>query len=166
MKIVGDHLAKVAAASGNSTEMDLFSRSAFNRYYYSAFLLLRDVLKSIDPAWATPTHQSLPEVLKGQVLKRLKREIKRAHEAGLIPQARGDVLYRTATTAASELSNLLISARETRRLADYEPETLVLKQAGTMKLGQYTIDRAQNWERRVDAQAKTILKIYGELGLI
>ncbi len=36
MRIVGDHFAGIAAGKGDGNELDLFSRSAFNRYYYSA----------------------------------------------------------------------------------------------------------------------------------
>jgi hypothetical protein len=166
MKIVGDHLAGEAANRDDPTEFDLFSRSAFNRYYYSAFLSVRSVLKSIDPAWATPSHQSMPEVLKGEVLNRLKRQIRNAQKTGQITQTKGNQLFHIAGTAASELSNLLTSARETRRLADYEPETRVAKNGSVTTLGEWTLEAARNWERRVDAQSKTILKIYVQLGLI
>jgi uncharacterized protein (UPF0332 family) len=166
MRIVGDHLAGVAAGKGDVDEFDLFSRSAFNRYYYSAFLSVRSVLKTIDPAWATPSHQSMPEVLKGEVLNRLKRHIRNAQKTGQIGQTRGNELFHTAGTAASELSNLLTSARETRRLADYEPEIRVAKSGATITLGRWTLDAARKWEERVKAQSKTILKIYADLGII
>lgn len=166
MKIVGDHLAVEATSRGDAIEFDLFSRSAFNRYYYSAFLSVRRVLKSLDPVWATPSHHSMPEVLKGEVLNRLKRQIRNAKKTGQISQTKGDQLFHAAGTAASELSNLLKSARETRRLADYEPETRVDRSGSVTKLGEWTLEAARNWERRVDAQSKTILKIYADLGLI
>jgi hypothetical protein len=166
MRIVGDHLASVAAGKGDEHEFDLFSRSAFNRYYYSAFLSMRSVLKTIDPAWATPSHQSMPEVLKGEVLQRLKRHIRTAQKSGQITEAKGHEFLRAARTAASELSNLLVSARETRRLADYQPETRVVRSGTTMTLGQSTLEAARNWERRVEAQSKTILKIYVDTGII
>jgi hypothetical protein len=166
MKIVGDYLAGVAASRGDATEFDLFSRSAFNRYYYSAFLSVRTALKSLDPIWATPSHQSMPEILKGEVLKRLKRQVRNAQKAGQISQSKGNQLLHAAAVAASELSNLLTSARETRRLADYEPETRVARDGSTTKLGEWTLEAARNWEGRVDAQSKTILKIYAQLGLI
>ena len=166
MRIVGDHLAGIAATKGDENEFDLFSRSAFNRYYYSAFLSVRSVLKTIDPAWATPSHQSMPEVLKGEVLNRLKRHIRIAQKSGQIAKAKGDQLLHTAGTAASELSNLLTSARETRRLADYVPETRVARSGATMTLGKWTLEAARNWERRVGAQSKTIMKIYADVGII
>lgn len=166
MRVVGDHLAGVAAGKADVNEFDLFSRSAFNRYYYSAFLSVRGALKALDPKWTTPSHQSMPEVLKGEVLKRLKRHIRTAQQTGQITETKGDELFRAASSAASELSNLLVSARETRRLADYQPETLVTRSGATVTLGQWTLDAARNWERRVEAQSKTILKIYGDIGII
>jgi len=166
VRIVGDHLAAVAAGTGDENEFDLFSRSAFNRYYYSAFLSVRSVLKTLDPAWATPSRQSMPAVLKGEVLNRLKRHVRTAQKTGQISHTKGNQLVRTAGTAASELSNLLVSARETRRLADYEPETRVMRAGSTTTLGQWTLDAARNWERRVEAQSKTIMKIYADVGII
>ena len=127
---------------------------------------MRSVLKTIDPAWATPSHQSMPEVLKGEVLQRLKRHIRTAQKSGQITEAKGHEFLRAARTAASELSNLLVSARETRRLADYQPETRVVRSGTTMTLGQSTLEAARNWERRVEAQSKTILKIYVDTGII
>jgi hypothetical protein len=166
MRIVGDHLAAVAAGKGDVNEFDLFSRSAFNRYYYSAFLSMRSILKTIDPVWATPSHQSMPEVLKGEVLQRLKRHIRNAQKSGQISLTRGSELFHTAETAASEISNLLTSARETRRLADYEPEAQVSKSGAATTLGSWTLGAASHWEERVKAQSKTILKIYADLGII
>ena len=61
---------------------------------------------------------------------------------------------------------MLVSAREIRRMADYEPEIPVQKIGAVMKLGGCTLGAAQNWERRVNMQAKIILKTYGKLGLI
>jgi len=111
MKIVGDHLAEVAQQSGDGSRVDLFGRSAHNRYYYSAFLSVRHALKTIDDKWATPTHQAVPEVLRGQVLNRLNRSIKSAVTSGLISRAEGNDMQRRAANAACELSNLLASAR-------------------------------------------------------
>jgi len=126
MRIVGDHLAREATARRVPSERDLFGRSAFNRYYYSAFLAVRSVLRRIEPSWSTPTHQSVPVVLKGEVLRRIKTQIQASERTGMITHSQGEQYYRSAAIAATELSNFLTSARETRRLADYEPETRIV----------------------------------------
>ena len=166
MKIVGDHLADQAVRRSDAHEADLFGRSAFNRYYYSAFLSVRTTLKKIEPNWATPTHQGIPEVLKGQVLVRLKKTINTATKMGRISEIAGKQSYRAANKAAVELANLLTAARETRRLADYEPETPITRDADSIKLGQFTLRAASSWKARVEAQSGTILHIYEQYGLI
>ncbi|MHB1079738.1 MAG: hypothetical protein ACYC67_10055 [Prosthecobacter sp.] len=166
MKIVGDHLAAQAAVRSDPTEFDLFCRSAFNRYYYASFLAVRNVLKTLDSSWATPTHKDIPEMLTGAVLKRMRAQIQKATRNELISRGEGSQMNQTATTAASDLANLLTAARETRRLADYEPETKVQRIDSQIKLGQATLELASKWENRVSAQSKTILKIYAQLGLI
>lgn len=166
MRIVGDHLAVEATARGVIEERDLFGRSAFNRYYYSAFLAVRAALRKIEPGWATSTHQGVPMVLKGEVLKRIKKQIQDSEKSGMITHSQGEQYYRAAATAASELSNLLTSAREIRRIADYEPETKISHDGQVMKLGAYSLEAAKSWENRVRAHAGTILNIYDQLGLI
>jgi uncharacterized protein (UPF0332 family) len=166
MRIVGEHLANEATNRGVSDERDLFGRSAFNRYYYAAFLAVRAVLRKIEPSWATPTHQGVPVVLKGDVLRRIKKQIRDSEKSGIITHSQGEQYYRAAATAALELSNLLTSARETRRIADYEPETKISDDGKVMKLGAYSLEAAKSWENRVHAHAGTILNIYDQLGLI
>lgn len=166
MKIVGDHLVQTAIGCADPIEFDLFSRSAFNRYYYAAFLCIRGTLKSINPAWAEPTHQDIPVMLTGKVLKRLKEQIHIAESTHQITRSEGQRLLSSAITAASGLADLLISARETRRLADYEPEIQVARSGSGAKLGSCLLSTAQNWEGKVSAQSKTILRVYAKIGLI
>jgi hypothetical protein len=166
MRIVGDRLAQIAAASSDPTHFDLFGRSAFNRYYYSAFLSVRATLRRMDSRWAAPAHKDVPIVLKGEVLQRLKRTIQLSSTNGQISRAQGAQMYHAAATAASELSNLLTAAREIRRIADYQPELPVAKQGAVVKLADCTLDAAKSWEKRAEMQAKTILRVYGQLGLI
>lgn len=166
MKIVGDHLGDFALKSGSEIHCDLFGRSAYNRYYYSAFLCVRAALKTIDSRWATPTHQDVPRVLIGEVLHRLKRHIQLARDSNQINHTQGEQMYHAAASAASELSNLLRSAREIRRVADYEPEQPVSKVGSQLKLRGYTLDTAKGWTQRAETQVKTILRVYGQLGVI
>ncbi len=166
MKIVGNHLAQYAITLKDEIEFDRFSRSAFNRYYYSAFLEVRSTLKSLDVSWAKISHQSMPEVLRGQVLERLKKEIRKSEKNGLISSSDGQQKMSGAANAVTTISDLLVSARETRRLADYEPEIRVARNGTNARLGEWSMDAARNWEQRVRVASKTILKTYHEFGLI
>ena len=166
MKIVGDHLANVAVNSGDARQVDLFGRSAFNRYYYSAFLAVRTALRTIDSKWATPTHKDAPTVLKGEVLRRAKKQIKILQDTGQITNTKGEQLKHAAITAASEVSNLLSFARGIRRVADYEPEQTIQKTGSVIKLAECKLDTAKFWENRVEVQTNTILSVYEQIGLI
>jgi hypothetical protein len=166
MKIVGDYLAQFASASTDVTVCDLFGRSAFNRYYYATFLSVRTTLRTIDSRWATPTHKDIPALLRGEVLSRVKNQVKRSVCSKQINSAQAGHLRDMATVATAELSSLMQHARETRRLADYEPERRLVRKGNLIKLGECSIDQAKGWADRASAYAKTILKVYGDLGLI
>jgi hypothetical protein len=166
MEIVGDELASSARASVDEHRFDLFGRSAYNRYYYAVFLNVRAVLRRIDSGWGKPAHAAIPTLLRDTLPKRLKKHIQRASRTGLISDGRGKQMYSVAASAASELSSLLDSAREVRRIADYEPELTLTRNGRVIMLGTCTLDAAKKWTRRGEIQAATILRIYAELGLI
>ena len=166
MKIVGDHLAQVSGATTDKVSFDLFGRSAYNRYYYAAFLCVRSGLKRIDSGWAKPTHAAVPDLLRGQVRDRAKKKIRFAVKSAQITNTHGMQLNRAINDAVSELSNLLALAREVRRVADYEPEKLVHKEGRVVKLGTCTLDSATKWMQRADIEVKKILNVYAQLGLI
>jgi hypothetical protein len=159
-------LASVSKASATHSEFDLFGRSAYNRYYYAAFLCVRSALREIDQAWSAPAHKAIPELLRGQVRSRLKKGIRSAEASGQITRSEGKRMFNAVSIAASTLSTLLDSAREVRRVADYEPEQLLMKDGMTVKLRDCSLDTAMRWTRRAELETKRILKVYGDLGLI
>jgi uncharacterized protein (UPF0332 family) len=163
---VGDHLAGVSMSADEQFKVDLFGRSAYNRYYYSAFLCARSLLKAIDPKWATPTHSDLPSILARNVLDRLRKHIAQATKTRQITEGDGQQMLHRAAVSAKELSRLLITAREIRRIADYEPETLVSRDGSQIRLGGHTIDGARKWRQRAGEQARAIVRVYEQLGII
>ncbi len=166
MEIVADDLARTPRAATDDHRLDLFGRSAYNRYYYAIFLNIRSVLRRIDSRWSKPAHAEIPNLLRDTLPNRLKKHIERAKRDGLISEGRGQQMYSVAKAAAWDLSSLLDSAREVRRIADYEPELTLTRDGTIIMLGTCTLDAAKKWTRRVDIQAGTILRIYAELGLV
>lgn len=167
MKSVADHLARIASDSNNISEVDLFFRSALNRYYYSAYLLIRDAMRTLDIAeWGTLKHKQIPDLLEGPVISRIKRQIKAQVRKGAISQSEGSGWQRTSSSAASSLADLLRSAYSTRCIADYEPEILTIKDGSGLSLKNCTLTGAQKWENQVQIQSKTIIRIYEKVGLI
>jgi hypothetical protein len=100
------------------------------------------------------------------VLAKLTKHLEVAQRTGQITPDQAKQMFSWAATAAEELAMLLDSAREVRTVADYEPETVVTREGAVIKLGDCKLDTAKNWKHRAETQAKTILYVYGQLGLI
>ena len=150
---VGDYLRDRAIVD----DADLYGRSAFNRYYYAAYLSTRELLKQLDDTWARTGHKSIPELLEGSVVNRLKAVARKQGN----PQA-----INSAYRAASEIANVLRTAYEVRIVADYQPDTLVVFHANTFKLVNHSAAEAERWASRVEAPKGTLLRLYRELGIV
>jgi len=74
-------------------------------------------------------------------------------------------MHHEANKAAAELSDLLKSAYEARRVADYEPEQKIFRNGRVIMLGEQTIEAAHRWPHRVSLYANTLIKIWRQLGL-
>ena len=51
---------------GQIDDFDQFGRSAFNRYYYAVFLIVRDLMLEFNPRWSG-SHASIPGMLRASV---------------------------------------------------------------------------------------------------
>ncbi len=164
LNIVGDRLAKIADTESDPVHFDLFSRSAFNRYYYSAFLTVRTALRNIGCEPKKPTHKNVRDALTGEVRKRLKRELRK----GQLTAAEASRIRYVATTVVADLELLLHSAYDVRCVADYRPEQRVdgTGSPGGAKLADCTISLASGWRRRAELHTGAIQNAYDRLGLI
>lgn len=105
METVGFELRKLAISRRGCEEKDLFARSAFNRFYYSAFLKTRSTLKILNPSWGKSKHANLPELLEGKVISLVKAELKKQVAQGLITIGHKSHKINSLTTATTELAN-------------------------------------------------------------
>jgi hypothetical protein len=153
MHEVGDYLRDKAIA----TNADLFGRSAFNRYYYAAYLSARELLQELNPKWAATPHKAIPDLLEGIVVDQLKAIAKRQGQHGTVTSA-----YK----AASEIANVLRTAYAVRVVADYRPNNRVDFSNGTFKLVDHSVAEAASWVRRVDGPKGTLLRLYRSLGIV
>jgi hypothetical protein len=163
MQRVGAALAERAVAAPDPSEADVFGRSAFNRYYYATYLITREMLRQLDASWFRKSHKEIPQLLKEQVVKRVRTVSRTAQQQGLINNA--DSLCYSVTAAASGLADMIKSAYELRCVADYEPETRILRTGKLIKLVDHSIDEARNWPRRASAHSGVILGTWRRLGL-
>lgn len=159
LTLVGNRLAEIAVTERDPEHFDLFSRSAFNRYYYSTFLTVRIALARIDSRWAKIEHATIPPLLKGQVVERLRKANRKLEQAKVLDGTTRR-LYSEARTAAHELSWSMDFAREVRRVADYEPQEKTTRNSDGAKLANCTTAEAKRWQQRAEIRTGAILRVY------
>ena len=165
MQVVGDKLVEWSDSCRELRDKDQFGRSAFNRYYYAAFLLTRSLLVELDPKWSAPQHASIPELLRDTAKKKIYEELKIAETKGSIRNKDMHRMRNEITVPLLRLSALLAEAYEVRVVADYEPDEMVKVEQNVMSLKYYKIDTASRWPGRARAYCKTIRKVWKEAGL-
>jgi hypothetical protein len=163
MQRVGLALAQKAVTAQAPDEADVFGRSAFNRYYYASYLVTRAMLRKMDASWSRISHKDIQPLLTGKVVERVRRASRNQQRLGLINDAAS--LCSSVTAAASALADMMKAAREVRCVADYEPETQIVRRGEVIKLVGHSIEEAKYWPRRASAHSGTILKTWRRLGL-
>jgi uncharacterized protein (UPF0332 family) len=123
-------------------DFDQFGRSAFNRYYYALFLIVRAFILEFNPDWAA-VHSAIPGVLTGSIT----REIKNFRSSALRQKDHESVeICNRATAALASLAKLMESAYTVRVTADYNPSIKVMDDTNErFSLGTATITQAHGW---------------------
>ena len=149
---------KAIGSRADTDTFDLFGRSAFNRYYYSMFLQVKEMLVLKSPDWDSVAHKSIPELLKGTVAERLKRAGKKTQRIG---DSEGNILCRKAVSAAQGLSALMIEGYASRVVADYNPAILIVA-SGTDRftLNNVSINSAHGWPTKTRQFTPIILRAW------
>lgn len=161
METVAQHLRDQALARTGSLEKDQFARSSFNRYYYAAFLRVRDGFAIMSTEWDEMAHASMPELLRGKITTTLKKglaQAKRIEDNDLVS------ICSFALGAASKLAELLDQGRMTRVTADYRPDQSVdFSTVPDFSLNAVTVKVAKSWRHRSDLYMQTIEKAWGQI---
>jgi hypothetical protein len=143
-------------------EQDQFARSSFNRYYYAAFLRVRDGLATMSPGWDEMAHAAMPQVLRGTIATKLKSglaQAKRNQDRDLV------TVCSFALKAASDLADLLDQGRMTRVTADYRPDqTVDFSNVPDFSLNAVTVKMAKSWRHRADLHMKNIENAWRQIG--
>lgn len=160
MHEVGHHL-QIEALKRSDRERDIFARSAYNRYYYSLFLMSREMLISLYPEKDALPHKSYPGILTGQLVKLLKSEKKKAvkNEDYRLINA-----IESAISAANNFANLIESAYAVRVVADYKPDIKVnFSGEDRFDLQGMQITSAHNWLDRAKLWKDSILYAWKQI---
>jgi hypothetical protein len=155
MESVAAHLRDHAFTVHDGREKDLFGRSAFNRYYYSAFLVVKSGLSSDFPSLPS-AHKAIPQYLRATVADEMKKSARRATK---ISDSEGLHLFETAKSAAFDLASLLEAGYSTRVVADYHPESAVaFAGSRSFALNEVSVEVAQSWPSRARAFVSKIVE--------
>lgn len=160
MKVVGHHL-QIEAKKRQGIERDQFARSAYNRYYYAAFLTVRSMLTGFDPKWAQMVHKDYPPLLTGQITRRYRSERTRARkndDSELVEKLDEGV------RAAAALAKLMKKAYATRVVADYQPsEPVKFSPTDGFSLMSIDITEAYNWESNIQTLVPAIKEAWKQI---
>jgi|SRR5580658_224368 hypothetical protein len=142
----------------DSRDFDLFGRSSFNRYYYAVYLEVRSMLGGLNSTWATVAHKSIPDLLTGQVLARIRQLKARATR---LRDNRATDICRRGAASARELATLMKGANAVRVAADYHPEiAVVLDDRGRFQLNLMSVTIAHEWTERAREHGRRIRRAW------
>ena len=142
----------------DSCDFDLFGRSSFNRYYYAVYLQVRSMLGDLNETWATAQHASIPELLTGQVMAKIKMQ--RARAARVRDNEAVEICNR-AVASANELATLMRDAYAVRVTADYRPDIAVEPDdRGRFRLNLVPVTTAHEWPARAREFGRRITRAW------
>jgi hypothetical protein len=152
---VAHHLQQQAVQQRrNAAQADVFGRSAFNRYYYAAFIRTRRLLTALDANWSKLPHKAYPELLKGQICKHFKYSQRKAE------RLRDKELVSACSKAASytnELAEMFLTSNAIRVVSDYEPdEPIKFIDDARFSLRGVKITTAHEWPSKADTLCRFI----------
>lgn len=165
MQIVGDELERLALSEEDPQNSDLLGRSAFNRYYYAAFLITRETLGLMQTNWKGTAHAEIPNLLEKGLKKPARAAIKKQIRVGVLDNGDESRLLADLNCSGAELAQILRHAYDARILADYEPEIKTARDGSVIKLKTYKLTTAKEWPARASAQCSRLLRIWKEIGL-
>ncbi len=165
MKIVAEELVSTARSKSISDEIDLFARSSFNRYYYAAYLMVRETLGQLDEKWRGEGHEGIPDLLKGKVTTIGRRELRSQKNKGLLTDSEYSIKKTSFDKAIEELARLMKEGYQTRVTADYYPEERIETVGKDYKLLTKTTGEARSWVDRAERYSGILLKIWKDLNL-
>ena len=165
MQYVGSELERLALMNTDPNNADLLGRSAFNRYYYAAFLITRETLGYMQPNWKGTQHANIPELLTASLKRPAKHALTQQRRKGLITPGKESRLLTELSTVASELAQLLTQAYDARILADYEPEIKTIKDKNVICLKSHKLTTARQWPEQAGRHCNRLKRIWKEIGL-
>lgn len=166
MQYVGSELEKLALTDADPNNADLLGRSAFNRYYYAAFLITRETLGYMQPNWKGTAHAEIPNLLMNGLRKPARSALNKQLKSGLLDKGDESRILSALNATGSDLAQLLKLAYDARILADYEPEIKTTKDGNVICLKNHKLTTARQWPQQATRHCAILKRIWKEIGLV
>ena len=156
MERVALELQRTAIKRREQTDdFDQFGRSAFNRYYYAVFLIVRDLMLEFNPRWSG-SHASIPGMLRASVHDEIAKFRSAANKRRNPEQSEA---ANKASSAIHSLAALMEEANTLRVTADYNPAIKVEDHGGErFALVSTNITEAHQWPTQARLYVQLILR--------
>lgn len=164
LHLVGKTLSAEAKKSSGDIA-DAFGRSAFNRYYYAAYLATRDLLITFNPKWDV-SHSDAPKLVESALPALVRKEGKRLLKINALTHANEQRISSGVASAGAAIGELLRIAYKVRVISDYKPEEQVSFDKSTFHLDDHSEGEARSWLSTVEIHKGRILKFGKELELV
>jgi hypothetical protein len=164
MERVAKHLEEEAVRRHNADEIDVFARSAFNRFYYACYRIVWKLHTRVYPGERVPAHTHLPEIIEGKLYRRYLDRARGARRNRLISDADYQKLRHKVRELTASLSNLLREGYAVRCVADYEPDKRIANDGKRLMLESTSLPTAVRWVERVSHLCGNLLSEWKSLG--
>lgn len=162
MEVVAEFLRAEAFRATDLIQKDQFGRSAYNRFYYAAFLIVRETMTILNTAWTKLPHSTYPELLEGAVFKAMNRGRAQARR---MDDRELDNLCARGASAARDLARLMREGFATRVVADYRPDIPVkFMEISGFSLNEIDVSQAQTWASRANLHCASVRAAWLQLG--
>lgn len=165
MITVANHLRDHACDLSDASDVDLFGRSAFNRFYYACYWEIRTRLPDIVTDWTKMSHKSLPECLTTSILKGTLKTLDRLRKSKIISDSDFGRLRPRIMRSIPEIAQLLERGYSVRCMADYNPEIKATKTGDSLILAGTKLSTFESSYRDLAKQVGILKKCRNELGL-
>ncbi len=165
MNRVAKHLEMHSIGLKDAVDIDLFGRSAFNRFYYSAYWTVRDSLSPIRPSISKQPHKNMPIYLKNSFKNYLLKKCTVLESKKIIKPSESKRIQSIIRSQLMSISSSLENAYYVRCIADYYLEEKAILIGNKIRLGGMSSSDVSSIDTKVKSATDTLVKTCHENGL-
>lgn len=143
----------------------MFYRTTFNRNYYAAYHVVRELVETVSRRQVNIGHSAMPDHLRGRFKNNIEFRVRQLSRANPMIRNNQGKYIADIRGSIKELANLLEQAYHVRCDADYRADIQILCFDDTYSLSATTAKESRWWYKTAELQANKLLKVWtDELG--